>query len=790
MKKNQIFILELIIGIIIGAAITLILAATRFTPVGNDIFGHLYKAEVLYDNIRQFNLYPLYTTEWYNGIQLFRYWPIFTYYVLAFINFATRDIFSAYYVFAGLSFFMAYMGFVMIGRREGKNAVFAIIGILYWFLPDNLRVFFAEGNLSRVMIYALLPLFFYFYTNLLEHKKNFIVTSLLAALITATHFMLAAMCAVIFVIYGFFKGMKHRTQFYGLYVLAAGILIAGILLLPGLSGGLVTDSSSAAIDTIEDWSQPLYYSISPFNRLATDRSCAFGIGVLVMAVLGIFIAKKNREEKSGMVVGLIFFILSDSVFTTVFKQLPLSQVFWMTRFVQMSYILILYDFGRMTLAPYKRYAVIGVTVLDILPSMPFFTMKSDLSYQENEYLLREACNLTQNRLGLVDESIFGSYPAYYALKRNVPYTQGWAIQGASTSGNIVSVTESVQRGHYGYAFHQLLQLGSDTVLIKKSFVKDFDGLIKAAGDYGYELVSETSEVYLFDLADVTGNFGVTSGYNSLAIGDSSIFMSYIYPGFEQSDTEFLTDYKVEELLGYDKIYLSNFKYDDLAHAEQMVQELSDAGVKVYIDCTHMPINVMAISEFLGVESRFISISDFDALKYGDCQVEIDMPYEWYSAYLVPVEDNNFTEYTYPFGTQIIDYLIEKDNITFVGFNLVYMYYENENEELLKFLDNIFDITEEDRIVREKIIPIRLQFDKNRIMIETDERVNTTIAFQDNFKSEQEIYSENNMLVAGEGITVIHIYYKHLLLGFLCSVAGYAFMLAVYWKIELRTGGKS
>lgn len=790
MKKNHVLMIEIIAGIIIGAAITLFLWMTRFTPVGNDIFGHLYKAEVLYDNIRQFNFYPLYTTEWYNGIQLFRYWPIFTYYVLAFINFLTRDIFSAYYVFAGLSFFMAYMGFVMIGRREGKNTVFAVIGILYWFLPDNLRVFFAEGNLSRVMIYALLPLFFYFYTNLLEHKKNFIVTSLLAALITATHFMLAAMCAVIFVIYGFFKGMKYHTQLYGFYVIAAGILIAAILLLPGLSGGLVTDSSSAAVDTIEDWSQPLYYSISPFDRLATDRSCAFGIGALVMAVLGIFIAKKNKEEKSGMVVGLIFFILSDTVFTTVLKQLPLSQVFWMTRFVQMSYILILYDFGRLTMTPYKRYAVIGVTILDILPSMPFFTMKSDLGYQEKEYLLREAGDLTQNRLGLVDESIFGSYPAYYALKRSVPYTQGWAIQGAATSSNIVSITESVQRGHYGYAFHKLLQLGSDTVLIKKSFVKDADMLIKAAGDYGYVPAGESSEVYLFDLADVTGNFGVSSSYNSLAIGDSSIFMSYIYPGFKQSDTEYLTDYDIEELLQYDKIYLSNFKFDDIAHAEQMVQALSDAGVKVYIDCTHMPINVMAISEFLGVESRFISISDFDTLRYGEHQVEIDVPYEWYSAYLVPVEADGFTEYVYQFGTQTIDYMIEKDNITFVGFNLVYMYYENESEELLKFLDTIFDITEEDRIVREKIVPIRLRYDKNRIMIETDEPVNTTIAFQDNFKSAQEISDENNMLVVGTGLTVIEIYYKHLLLGFLCSVAGYAFMLAVYWRIELRTGGKS
>ncbi|MCM1467741.1 MAG: 6-pyruvoyl-tetrahydropterin synthase-related protein, partial [Alistipes sp.] len=245
-----------------------------------------------------------------------------------------------------------------------------------------------------------------------------------------------------------------------------------------------------------------------------------------------------------------------------------------------------------------------------------------------------------------------------------------------------------------------------------------------------------------------------------------------------------------DLLQYDKIYLSNFKYDNLAHAEEMVRALSDAGVKVCIDCTHMPINVMAISEFLGVESRFISISQFDTIRYGEAQARVELPYEWYAAYLVPAKDDGFVEYTYSYGTQVIDYLVEKDNISFVGLNLVYLYYENESEELLKLLDAVFDITEEDRHVAEEIVPIRLQYGTNRIMIETEKQVNTTIAFQDNFRSERELICENNMLVAGEGITVISIYYKYLLPGFLCSIAGYAFMLAVYWKIELKTGGRS
>lgn len=773
---------QIFIGVLIGACISLFLTLREFTPVGNDIFGHLYKAEVLYDNLKAGNFYPLYTTEWYNGIQLFRYWPIFTYYILALLRFLTGDVILAYYVYAGFTFFISYLGFVLIGRREEKS-FFVLIGVLYWFLPDNLRVFFGEGNLSRVMIYAMLPLFFYFYTNLLEHKKHFIITALFAALITATHFMLAAMCAIIFVIYGFFKGMKNHTQFYGFFAFVAGILMAGILLLPGLSGGLVSDSSSAAVDTIEDWSQSLYLSLSPLNRMGTN--CSFGIGVLLMGVLGFWVARKGRREKSGIIVGLVFFVLSDSIFTAVFKQLPLSQVFWMTRFAQMCYILILYDFGRLDWEPYKKYAVVGITVLDILPSMAFFTLTGDLHAQEETYLLKQAAALTENRMGLIDESSFGSYPAYYALKARTPYTEGWAIQGAATSENIISMTESLQHGYYGYAFHQLLQLGSDTAVIKKAFVEDVDALMQTAADYGYVPAGESSDAYLFDLEGVSGSFGVKSGFNSLAIGDSSIYLSYLYPGFRQGDSDCLTDYDLEELMQYEKIYLSNFKYDDIAHAETIIQNLSDAGVKVYIDCTHMPINVLSISEFLGVESRFLSISDFDALQYGERRVDVDIAYEWYATYLVPTDDSEIVEYTYEYGPQSLDYMIRKGNITFVGFNLVYLYFESPGEDLLAMLDEVFEIKEADRQVQEEIVPIRLQYTGNRIMIETEERVNTTLAFQDNFKSDRPIAEEDHMLVVEAGTTTIQIIYKHLISGLLCSLAGCVLCGVIYLKIRRR-----
>lgn len=779
MSKKKIFYLEIIIGAIIAAIITGVLYFTEFVPTGTDIYGHLYKTEVLYDNIRSFNFYPLYTTDWYNGIQLFRYWPIFTYYVIASIMLFTKNVFMAYYVYAGVTFFVAYLGWLLISRRENKN-IFVVIGILYWFLPDNLRIYFGEGNLARVMIYALLPLFFYFYTNLVMHKKNFIATTLMAAVFTATHFMLAAMCAIIFVIYGFFAGLQRRTSLYGFVSFVIGFIISGILLIPGLSGGLVSDSSSAVVDTISDWSQPLVRSLGVYS----DTCCAFGFGMFILCIAGIYFASKKKQAKTGLIIGLIFFILTDSIFVNFFKQLPLSQVFWMARFVQMCYVIILYDLGRLEVPKYGKAVAVGVLGVNIALSIPLYVRTNDLLHQEEEYLLNKAVAITDNRLGLVDESTFGSYPSYYFMSQDIDYIEGWAIQGAATSDNIISLTEAVQKGYYDYAINQLVNLGADSLIVKKSYVTDYDRFYKSASDYGYVYVDESESAYLFDLEGVDGNFGVISEYNSLAIGSSSIYVSYIYPGFEQGKSSCIEDYSYEELASYDKIFLSNFTYKDALATEELFDKLSEAGVEIYIDCTHMPINVMSISEFMGVESRFLSLYDNIAFEYKDISINMNLPYEWYSTYLVP-KTEDIVEYKYEYGTQWLDYIVERKNVTFIGLNMVYLCYEMNTEELYDLLDAVLDIEEMDRQAVTHIVPISVEYGSNSISIQSEQRVNTTIAFQDNFASDANIVEENNMLIVEAGITRIEIFYKYFWIGLLCSVFGYVLMMVAYWKMDLR-----
>ena len=47
------------------------------------------------------------------------------------------------------------------------------------------------------------------------------------------------------------------------------------------------------------------------------------------------------------------------------------------------------------------------------------------------------------------------------------YTYGWAWQGAETGDNIVLLNEALDRKYYRFLFDRAVELGADTVLIRK-----------------------------------------------------------------------------------------------------------------------------------------------------------------------------------------------------------------------------------------------------------------------------------------------------------------------------------
>ena len=121
---------------------------------------HIYRGNYIYQSFLEGDYFPLLNIAWYNGVELMRYWAPVSAYVLAFCQFlASGDPFDGYLIFVGLLFFCGAMSWLHIGKKLGRPWFGAFLGVLWFFMPNNLLALFTEGNLARSVIMIFLPLF-------------------------------------------------------------------------------------------------------------------------------------------------------------------------------------------------------------------------------------------------------------------------------------------------------------------------------------------------------------------------------------------------------------------------------------------------------------------------------------------------------------------------------------------------------------------------------------------------------------------------------------------------------
>lgn len=115
-------------------------------PSGNDVWGHMYKSEYLYKALKRGQIYPLYDETWYNGIQLYRYWPPLSYYITALLMcFTGGNVINAYYLLFGVYIFFGGLAFLLIGRRIGRPVFGTALAVLWFFMPENARMYIDEA---------------------------------------------------------------------------------------------------------------------------------------------------------------------------------------------------------------------------------------------------------------------------------------------------------------------------------------------------------------------------------------------------------------------------------------------------------------------------------------------------------------------------------------------------------------------------------------------------------------------------------------------------------------------
>lgn len=801
--KNGIGILLLAVG---AAVLAGYLYAVNMQPSGDDVWGHLYKSEVMYENIRQGNWYPLYDAKWYNGIQLYRYWPPFSYYVMAGLMMMTGgNLLHTYYLLAAVVFFAGGLPWVLWGNMENRRVMGTTLGLIWFFMPEIVKIYFDSGNIPQMITSTIVPYVVFFLWLFVRKKKNAAVVGLFVtmAVMTYTHLMVTALMGVSAFIYLWIdqfwnKDWKRKMQ--ALCVMVTGILSVGIWILPALKGGMVTSEQSGG-SVMATLIFPLRTSLNPWLRLQTDEGTTFyfGLAVVVLSVLGLLFARGGK--KAGFVLPLVILVFTTPATYGFLSKLPFSQLFWMTRFMPMVYGFFFCSMMEWTLLK-KKYCVIAMAILlfDLAPSFRISNYEV-IAPEETIAEIGELRDLTSQRASVVDISSYGPYPSYgLCAEDGVNYTFGWAWQGAVTGDNIVLLNEAMENERYLFLFDRCLELGNDTVLIRKMHVGANGGskeqMLAAAEKSGYALMKETEGAYLFK-HETPDTFGVVSRYQGIVIGRYANAMTTAFPAFQAGKDEELDAYSYEELAAYKTIFLTGFTYEDKKVAEALLEKLADNGVRIVIDSTHLPADARTKTEtFLGVTNQQIHFQN----GYPELQINGK---SYQTGNFAPEDADFATGYlskvdhvlgSVQVGTEKLafyGYNEEHPNINFLGINLMYYAISTNDEVAFSLLNEILNVSNQQLPVRE-LVPLTVEREGNELHIRVEDEsalekgnaVNTTMAYQDIFSSKQKIIEKNHLLEVQEVETTITMRYPMFAAGLAVSIFGLlAGIVLMVWIIK-------
>lgn len=789
---------------------------------GADTLCHLYRAQEVRSSITQGVLYPLYDPKWYNGVEFMRYWGPLPLYILALSQWICRgDTLGSYPVFLSWIFFFGSCGWLCFGIRYQRVKLSLTIAFIWFFSPENIRIYTTDGNVPRIVINALLPWFLYTIWQVVEERraKDLPWTMLIFLLILLCHLGIALIVLSSIFLLLLLQAVS-RKDFRPLSILMTGFLLvfltAGVWLVPAMFGGAIENSNTNQV--MKYFFQSLWESLNPMARLRGDMLVFYyGISFFVLSLMGVFLSLKRTRII--FAVGLVLFLFTGLSAFDLFAQLPFSQFLWMIRFVPVSAALIL--MGVLLWDSLKKPLLIILClllVLDCIPSGSYLaklrTANSAAAYEEgspdagsyegmnpafDSYEettgnasygfveqsaeskgLQAAKELTRQRMSVMDLSSYGSFAPYYIAgvppKTQYAFGAGW--EGAATGANLVRLNSALELGHYQYLFDRSLELGIDVVSVPLTMLKSADEigrLVQAGAETGYQLLRNASGNYIFRYP-VSGQFGTVPEYKNLAIGESAGEITLLFPDFKAGPSDQLEDYSMEELAQYKTIYLSGFLYENRRKAEKQLTALADKGVTIIIDMNQLPQDrETGIRQIFRVFAQPITFNDefpsllYEGVRYNPQNFSAEYN-TWNTVYLDGVSHIQ-GQCEFQNRQVVFAGTAEHERIHFLGLNLIYHGILTRDPEVIEMAEALFGETY-GTLPKREVVPISIRFSENGIMIDSPrDGVNTGLAWLDIFYSEAKLKQEQNLLIVPSGRVEILLRYPYLLDGIVISICG-------------------
>lgn len=829
------------LAVIIYAAAALLVcfftARSGVYPAGSDTMFYIYRGDFIYNSIKfHGNFYPLIDPQWYNGVQTLRYWsPLCAWILAACQALAGGNAYKGYLVFVGLIYFFCAVPWMYIGFRHSRPVLGVVIGAIWFFVPNNLFMLYAEGALARSVSMTVMPVFIASVYDYLNDgcRKRLITIIFSFAFIIMCHVGWAGMVFISSAIFFLFYYILNRRSLHGMHRIlniaiscAISLTICGIWVVPSLIGGITGIDSSSIM---ESFFQPLLKTVSPIsisssgitNRWsdpAVNLSPYFGLSAFLLGVFGALLSK--RQCAPGFMTAISICLLTSTAAYPVLSLLPGSQYLWMLRFISiaLTFLFVSLLFWKtlkkriqcLFVCLLAAEACLGAGIM-IGPGTWITPAQRYGEISEREFIAEGKQTAVQRfsriEAYVSDPDVNYAISGYGYSESAVPTSYGQGIQAAAIYKNIININEAAERGNLLYVFDRALELGNDTLLFPlNSFFRsigavepaDVDG---AADRLGYSIAAGDDARRLYRLDDsllngVGDNFGLITEYRCIGIGRSASTISIAFPAVEETVSLCINDYSFEELSQYDTVFLSGFTYTDRAASEDMLIKLSESGTKIVIMADGIPADESTgIRSFLGLECLPVRFQNsfpelntiYGRLSCGPFSAECS---DWVTVYVNGLDDVwgtvDDSEHSLPFfGT------VKNGNIIVIGLNLSYHYFLTKDQTAGSLLSHACGI-DGDELPGRRIVPLRIDYYNDRIEIFSDcDNVCTTLAWQDIFEPGNGAYAKNNLTYVNSGKTVIKLHYPYFWQGLAVTALGLAasvvFMMAVKRRPEKSRG---
>lgn len=847
-KTWYLLILMPIIYLAVSVLVVFLVKNNGAYPTGSDTMYHIFRGDYVYNSIKEGSWYPIYNSMWYNGVEIMRYWaPLTAYYMALCQMIAGGGQLAGYLIFVGSVCFFNSILWLIIGRKMNRPYLGAFVGLIWFFMPNNLLALFVEGNLARSLCMIFLPVFIYAVCEYLSERKRIyipiiIVTFALMAMCHLGYAGMIALAVLIYCIVYMFQQGNKRAVLEVIVSILLGFMVLGIWLVASLNGGITSLDNS---ENMANFFQKLVVTLNPLDRIKSNNShFYYGLAACIIAVCGIFLGYK--KSRAGFVTAVVILVCTTTAMYPVLSLLPGSQYLWMLRFISIALCFILYSFLKWdTLKKPLVLLMCALLIADIVPSLTLITggslftednkislsgmfsrynstsedNSSDISLiddilslnmtdtgeaearinqTQNYTLISKAQNITGQRLALMDASSLGAMGAWLTADWNngVPAAFGAGWEAANTSTNIANLNKAMAESRFYYMFDRCEELGNDTVIVRLSQLNKYTGTLdkldEAANAVGYKLVDYNGDYRLYHL-DVNGNWGTISTYEAIGIGSGASGISLRFPAVEETYSYNLDDYTFEQLSQYKEIFLDGFTYNDKEAAEELIIRLSEAGVKIIISADSIPQDKRTHTQtFLGVTCNAVKFEN----GYPEMNTRIGRVYtdmfpqghtEWNTVYL----DGLDTSYGSVDDNGLsLDFYgtVKNDNIIMCGLGIMNFYSMTGDKTVGRLFENMSGLTQE-TLPQRKIVPLTIDYTGSTITITSNEdNVNTALAYHDIFSTAQNIEKKNNLMYIQKGTTVINIKVPYVWQGAIVSIAG--IILSVVWVIALGKTGKS